>query len=56
MRSASGRPGLITQEKILKMLLMYAPTHPELESNYLLALLAKSLHYLVKKTIFKKYI
>ncbi|XP_045529600.1 intraflagellar transport protein 140 homolog [Pieris brassicae] len=31
MRSVSGRPGLVTQEKILKMLLMYAPTHPELE-------------------------
>ncbi|XP_038211923.1 intraflagellar transport protein 140 homolog [Zerene cesonia] len=31
IRAVSGRPGLINQEKILKMLLLHAPSHPEVE-------------------------
>ncbi|CAK1547149.1 unnamed protein product [Leptosia nina] len=31
IRSVSGRPGLVTQENVLKMLLLFAPTHPDLE-------------------------
>ncbi|VVC87313.1 unnamed protein product [Leptidea sinapis] len=31
IRAVSGRPGLISQEKVLKLLILLAPNHPDVE-------------------------
>ena len=35
LRAVTGRPGLIAEEKVLRLLIQYAPNHPETPRKYI---------------------